>query len=343
MSEKKEIEILKFDAINIPKPYESPEKNNEKYVQYGIDNLYPNFLLKLYNESPIHSSIINSKANYILGDGVQYSSGTKIEVKVNASDTFEEFSRKVIIDFLIFNYFCVEVVYNKFNQPIEYHFIPAHKIRTNKDKTKFWYFEDIINNGRRYITFERYKTKSLDSTSKIFFFDGYFPSLSNVYPIPEYNGSIISVQNDIEIRNFNLNNIKNHFSVSTLITFFMGSNPSEDVKRRINNDLKASYTGASGKKLIVDYQHSEGKAADVKNISPNDWDKAYEAVSRSVADDIYRGHQVTSPMLFGVKTEGQLGGATELETAYEIFKTHISGIEGMNYKMPSTFCFQIAN
>jgi hypothetical protein len=320
MQEDKNFEILKFETVNIPKPYESPERSNDKFVQWGSDNMYPHFLLRLYNDSPIHSSIVNSKVNYIIGDGLKYSGDTDVKVQVNADDSFSEFSRKVITDYLIFNYFCVEVVYNKFNQPIEYHSIPAHKIRTNKDKSKFWYFEDIIQNSRKYIVFDRFKPDSKDSTSKIFFFDGYFPSVNNVYPIPEYNGSLKSIQNDIEIRDFNLNNIKNHFSVSSIITFFRGSNVSEEIKRKIISDLKASYTGSTGKRMIVDFQDPSQPSADVKNISPNDWDKAYDAVSRSVADDIYRGHQVTSPMLFGVKTEGQLGGATELETAYEIFK-----------------------
>ena len=32
-------------------------------------------------------------------------------------------------------------------------------------------------------------------------------------------------------------------------------------------------------------------------------------------------HRVTSPMLFGIKTEGQLGGRSELIEAYEAFQT----------------------
>jgi hypothetical protein len=72
--------------------------------------------------------------------------------------------------------------------------------------------------------------------------------------------------------------------------------------------------------MIVDFQDPNNPSADIKNISPNDWDKAYDLQNKNVADDIFRGHQVTSPMLFGCKTEGQLGGASEMETAYEIFK-----------------------
>lgn len=314
------VDVLKFERINMPQPYEDVIfSDSEKMVNYGNNNLYPNFLLELYNNSPIHSSIINSKKTYIIGDGLKYSTGTAITTPVNDIESFDEFISKCIIDYLIFNYFCVEVLYNVLNQPIQYIWIPAHKVRTNKGKTKFWYSEDWYKRIKP-IQYDRYTINNQTSTSKIFFFDGYFPSLNNVYPSPEYTGCLKSITTDVAIRDFNLNNIKNHFSVSTLITFFNGSNLPDEVKKQVLKDIKESYSGEHGKKVIVDFQQANGKSADVRNISPGDWDKAYTVIAQNVSDDIYRGHQVTSPMLMGVKTEGQLGGATELETAYEIFK-----------------------
>jgi hypothetical protein len=313
------LEVMKFDGVKIPKPYESTEKSNDNYVQHGSDNVYPNFLLKLYNECPVHASIINSKADYVKGDGLRYKGGKLITTKVNAADNFDELISKVVKDYILFNCFAIEVVYNPFKVPIEYHFVPAHRVRCNKSKTQFWVSEDW-QQGTKPLKFERWKTLSTDATSKIFFYDGYNPSLSNVYPTPEYHGCVTSILTDMEIRTFNLNNLRNHFSVSTILTFFRGSNIPEDQKEKIMKGLKDSYTGSTGKKLIVDFQDPNSPAADVKSISPNDWDKAYELIAKSVKDDIIQAHQVTSPILFGVKTEGQLGGSTELETAYEIFQ-----------------------
>lgn len=314
------VEVLKFERVNQPIPYEDVKiGDNEKMVNYGTDNRYPDFLLKLYSESPIHSAIINAKTTYLIGDGLRLADGKAVDSQVNDGESFNEFISKCIKDYLLFNYFAVEVIYNSFRQPIEYHWIPAHKVRTNKAKTKFWYCEDWSKKVKS-IQYDRFKLNSDTDTSKIFFFDGYFPSLTTVYPSPEYNGCLKSINTDISIRDFNLNNIKNHFSVSTLITFFNGSNLPDEVKKQVVKDIKDSYQGENGKKVIVDFQNTNGKPADVKNISPNEWDKAYSVIAQNVADDIYRGHQVTSPMLMGVKTEGQLGGATELETAYEIFK-----------------------
>jgi len=48
-------------------------------------------------------------------------------------------------------------------------------------------------------------------------------------------------------------------------------------------------------------------------------------LKKDVRQEIFTGHKVSSPMLFGVKTEGQLGGRTEIAEAYELFQnTYIS-------------------
>jgi hypothetical protein len=46
----------------------------------------------------------------------------------------------------------------------------------------------------------------------------------------------------------------------------------------------------------------------------------FSQVDLLIQQNIFAGHQIVSPVLFGIKTEGQLGGATELQNAYEIFK-----------------------
>jgi len=43
-------------------------------------------------------------------------------------------------------------------------------------------------------------------------------------------------------------------------------------------------------------------------------------LTKWVQEEIFTGHRITSPMLFGIKTEGQLGGRSEIVEAYELFK-----------------------
>lgn len=296
-------------------------KDREKMVDYGKDNLYPDFLLDMYSNSPAHGAILNSKSTYIIGGGLKIVGGDLLAVAVNKAEPIGDFVKKCVLDYEIFNYFGCQVVYNKFKEPIEFIHIPAQLIRTNKNKSIFWYRENWAEKAQLK-QWKRVQNPNSDNTSKFFFFDGYSPSKNLVYPAPGYMSAVTSIVTDMAIKHFNFNNITNHFSVSTLITFFQGSNLPDEVKKKVLRDITESYTGEHGKKIIVDFQNANGKSADVKNISPNSWDAAYATIAKNATDDIFIGHQVTSPMLMGVKTEGQLGGATELETAYEIFKAN---------------------
>lgn len=326
MSEKN-IVTLEFGNQNIPLPSESRNSSSETFVQWGLNNLYPNFLISLYSTSAIHSAIVNQKTNYIIGGGIRINDLEPETIMVNSSDNLNDFTKKIIIDYLLFNSFSVEVLFNVFNEPISYHHIPVHKVRTNKSKTKFFFSEDWFYRTRN-ITYTRYSPKkNADTTSKIFYFDGYFPSINNVYPTPEYEASIKSIVTDAAISEFNLNNIRNQFSPSNIITFFNGSNVTEAVKRQITDEIDNKFRGESGKKYIIDFQHKDGKAAEIKQLSATDWDKAYIEVNNRNIDNIMIGHTVQNPSLFGIKTSGQLGSSTELQASYEMFKNNYISVK----------------
>src|SRR5690606_37825403 len=73
-------------------------------------------------------------------------------------------------------------------------------------------------------------------------------------------------------------------------------------------------------KIIFQFLEKDEKEPTVTQLSPSEWNEAYLSLKEGTVEDIIIAHGVTSPMLFGIKTEGQLGGATELETAYSIFR-----------------------
>ena len=315
-------EIINFAKHITPLPIEVKQnKGDDKIVFYGADNLYPNFLLKLFTSCPLHSGIIETKTDEIVGNGlIIKGTGDVFNKQINAIDGVEEFTKKVIIDYLIFGYYAVEVIYNLLGKPIEFIHIPAQNVRANRSRTMFQVCDDWYANSRNVLSYDRWvKGKNEDGKSKIFFYSNYSPSLQNVYPSPDYSAAIKSLETDMAIREFHLNNITNGFSVASLITFYGAGLPPEQ-KRDFEKKIGSAYSGANGAKYIIDFQKPDGKPAEVKNISANDWDKAYEIVRKSVEQDVLSVHKVTSPLLFGIKTEGQLGGNSELETAYNIFK-----------------------
>ncbi|WP_449439642.1 hypothetical protein [Pedobacter steynii] len=315
-------EVIRLGMASIPLPIEGKVSSNDKPVPWGNDNNYANFLLSLYGNVPIHANIINQKSVHIFGDGVFDKVTNKpFVIKVNEDDTLELFIDKIVKSYLLFNAFAIEVNFKPDGTPHAYFHLPIQRIGLNKSKDKiFYYGED--NKQKVTATFDRYDPSVIYSEhkSKVFYYEGHIPSPNNsdVYPTPDYYQLIKTLMTDIAITEFNYNQITNHFSPSTMISFFNGE-PDDELKAKIMRDLRASYSGENGKKLLVNFNQLNGKAPEIGNISAGDWHDAYITIKGVVESTIYEGSGITSPALFGNKTAGQLGSTQELENAYEIW------------------------
>jgi hypothetical protein len=114
------------------------------------------------------------------------------------------------------------------------------------------------------------------------------------------------------------NNIKNGLAPSIAITTF--TNGTDDDRRSIENQLRLQYQGSSqaGQMFYMDVASIEEKPI-IEPIPQNGADGYYVAINDMVVQKILTAHRITSPMLLGIKTEGQLGGATEMLDAYHLF------------------------
>jgi len=314
------IQSLELSAVHIPLPTESTTNSNDKPIDWGTSNDYPFFILSLYSRSPIHANIINQKAVHIWGDGLLNVSDKKpFRKKVNSDDTFELFINKLILSNLIYSAFAVEINFNMDGTPASYIHVPIERIGLSKQKDKIFYYGGE-NRDKVTYTYERYNPSVIypDNKSKIFYYEGYIPSTSQVYPSPDYFQLIKTILTDIEISNFNFNQISNHFSPSTVLSLFKGE-VDEDVAKKAESDILGAFTGTSGKKVLIDWNNPDAQPISITPLTSGDWADAYITLSEDVASKIYKGHGITSPALFGDKTEGQLSASSELENAYEIW------------------------
>ena len=62
--------IVEPRAATVPQPVEKKGWGAAKYVQFGEDNKYPDFLLECYENCAVLQSIINRLADYVAGSGV---------------------------------------------------------------------------------------------------------------------------------------------------------------------------------------------------------------------------------------------------------------------------------
>jgi hypothetical protein len=112
------------------------------------------------------------------------------------------------------------------------------------------------------------------------------------------------------------------------------SGSSEEEQKNVEKRFKGKFTGSDNAgSIVVTFNDDPNKAPTILDLSGGELDKHFEIVNKKVEQDIFAGHQITSPILFGIKTEGQLGGRSELRDAYEIFKsTYCNDIKAIYHK-----------
>ena len=64
---------------------------------------------------------------------------------------------------------------------------------------------------------------------------------------------------------------------------------------------------------------SKDNAPEITPIPQNGADNYYTTINDLVMQKLLTAHRITSPMILGIKTEGQLGGRTEMLDAYLLF------------------------
>ena len=80
------------------------------------------------------------------------------------------------------------------------------------------------------------------------------------------------------------------------------------------------YNGQGALRFMLNFAQSKDNGMDIQALQMTDADKQYEAVRKYSEQAIFTGHRIPSPMLFGIKTEGQLGGNTELAFSERLFQ-----------------------
>ena len=324
------------------------ENKRKKYVEYGDSNAFPYYLVDLFNGSSIHNSIITGKVNYITGRGLTVSSGQstiqralleKFIYTPNPYETWQDIFNKIALDYELYNGYALEIKKDMTGRISQVFHVDFGKLRVVTNSNDIIYysndwlnkwdsqsFDYTISYNPTIIEKEKFNPNK-NQPSAILYHREYRPNMQ-AYPLPDYIGALQNIRTQIEITNFDLNTIINGFSGGTLVNLFNGMPPDEEEKREIEIKFSEKAAGSSnGNRILLNFADSkEAGGAEILPLMGNDLPDRFKQLEERVTQSIFIGHKVTSPMLFGVKSEGQLGGRNEILEAYELFKeTYIQG------------------
>ena len=319
------MDILKLNKYEERSYRETP--NQSGFVNYGDDNLFPQYLVDLFHSSATHNALSTTIAMMIFGDGFDASSleGHLAFDKWSLNDEL----RKACLDFKIQGGFALEVNWSIDRTTIaNVSHLPFENIRSgfvNEDeKVEYYYYSKDWNDKREepseICTFN--PERNIEHPTQILYVKPFSPG-SFYYPKPDYIGSVNYIELDKEISVYHINNIKNGMSPSFSIHFKNGIPPQEE-RNRIRMDIERQLSGASNAgKFIVTYSDDPERKPDFEPFQLSDAHNQYQFLSEEATAKIMVGHRVTSPQMFGVSVPGKLGGGGELAEASELFERNV--------------------
>ena len=321
------MEILQLSKYEERSYRETP--NREGFVNYGDDNLFPQYLVDLYHSSATHNALVTSIAMMIFGEGFDASD---LEGRL----AFDQWNlnnelRKACLDFKIQGGFALEINWSLDRTTIaNVSHLPFENVRSGfvneEEKVEYYYYSKDWTDKRQepeeICCFD--VDKKLDHPTQIMYVKPFSPG-SFYYPKPDYIGSINYIELDKEISIYHINNMQNGMSPSFSIHFKNGIPPQEE-RNRIRMDIERQLSGAGNAgKFIVTYSDDPDRKPDFEPFQLSDAHNQYQFLSEEVTAKIMIGHRVTSPQMFGVAVPGKLGGGGELAEASELFEENVVG------------------
>ena len=308
------------------------EKKDKKYIKSGDNNLFPQKLIELYNNSSIHNACVKSIAEAIIGGGLTASIPSALD-RANRKESWNDLYNKVAIDFYLHGSFALEIIWSKDRSRIAeaYHIDFSHVRAQEKDYRgqipgyyiySNWSNSYSHNQSADMLELPAFNPdKREEEPNQLFVMESWAPG-QEYYPLPAYVGALKVISLDMSIDDFHDSNISNGLAPSMMITTFTGG--SDDDVTSIENSLRANYGGThnAGNLIYMDCD-SPDNAPKIESIPQNGADGYYIMANEMTVQKILTSHRITSPMLLGIKTEGQLGGRAEMIDAQILFQHNV--------------------
>lgn len=310
----------KFKTIDLPKIKERADKD---WVNYGEKNLYPDFLINLFNTSSMHHTCVIAKSDATYGQGIKQF-GDQI---VNShAETMNEVFEKIVLDYQTFGGYALNVIWSKDGTQIaEYYHIPFNDVRSGKmnedEKIEYYYYSTDWQNARKYKP-QQYRAFSTtenrdEDASQIFYFFDYTLGQS-YYPLPSYVAATNDIDIDARVSRFHSNNLANGLSPSMVLTFRNGT-PSEDEMDEIWRDINDTFSGEENAGRAFINFTEPGREPTLQPIDSAN-DDYYVTLEARITSRILTAHRITSPLLLGIKdSAGFSSNAEEIRVAFNHF------------------------
>lgn len=321
---------ITFRDYSFDKPHIDNMTRKDTWVKFDYDNLYPERVLEIVNQSPLQKSILESKKTYILGAGLD-----KTEENIYTPNMFESWQdliEKCANDFVYLNAMAVQVILNESGNRFSFYHQPVDQVRLGNYNE-----QNFIE--KAYLCTDWRKAQKNKNVVEIPMFGSEQPKKGKAYllyfrpeqvgqyyyAIPEYMSASNYIMADGALSQYYNNYIHNNFSANLAIRFPI--EPSEEKKEELYENLRKSFGGAENAGNILLLFGENGVVPEINAIENVNAD-LYNSVMDIIKLALVSANRLTSPILAGIVTStGFSSKSDEMIAAYTLYKLTVINTE----------------
>ena len=287
---------------------------------WGRDNKYPDYLYNLTQTSSTLSAIISGCIDYVGGNGITRDT----DIAPNDNDTWGDLIAKLTFDYLVYGVCYVNVLRNVAGDIVQYHWLDARKVRTNKNGSVFYLADEWGQWVKKYNTVPSFTPDSVEYSSILAIRT---PLSRDTYPTPIWSAAIPSANLERKIDVYHTSEIENNFNASVLINFNNGR-PTDKEKKEIEKMIAEKFSGEENVgRFILSFNDSKDNQATVAKMETADFANRYSALEKSARQKLFSTFRA-NPNLFGIATESNGFNSEEYQSAFKLFnRTMIKPIQ----------------
>jgi hypothetical protein len=315
------VRFIQLESYKSPKITESKTKD---WVEFGDTNNQFNYLIDLYNSSTTNSAIINNFVKLAYGKGLSATDG---RLRPNEYARFlslvsKETIKNVITDAKMLGNYAFQLIYDGSKRLVQVEHVPFQLLRAGKCNEKgeidTWFYSDNWADTKK---FPPQPIPAFGFGGQIQILKGgNYTVGQKYYSNVDYYGALPYCVLEKEVADYLINEVQNSFSPTTVVNFNNGVPDPEKMELMVSQ-TERTLTGANGKKVVIGFNSDETKKTTVDSIPLNDAPEHYKYVSEEAMHKIMLGHNVTSPLLFGIATStGFSSNADELKNSHILYE-----------------------
>ena len=309
--------IDKVIEQSIPSFKES-ENRGKDYIQWGEDNIFPNYLYGLYTDVTTLRSIVNRTADMVAGDGVNCVI-EQFNKEVNKKgDTLYELIQSISRDYLVYGNAFIQVVRNKAGQIGELYHLPAKYMRTSKKNDLFYYSEEYdkkYSRSNKRVVYPKFVPEATDIATSVIMLKS---ENDKTYGLPIYIASLKDCEVERQLSDFNLSQLENGFFGSYVFNFGNGI-PTDEQKAEIEKDIQEKFCGSGNVgRFLLNFSDGKDNGVTLSKLDIVNYAEKYNTTSERASKKIYEAFGA-SPVLMGVEKDTSGFNDEDYQQAFKIY------------------------